>query len=137
MTPYDWPSQYGMSPLVSTTMWHVSPVAFGPTMRSTDTILPLNGFLLLKVFIGRSPFSSSIGTLFFFPVDKFTATSCALICTGLLAGPCCLLILHWTPEPRNDCACSTYIHQRAGRFLNLDMYVKSSAATQVRISLLS
>ena len=36
MTPYDWPSQNGILPSVSMTMWHVSPVALGPTMRSTD-----------------------------------------------------------------------------------------------------
>ncbi len=104
MTPYDWPSQYGISPLVSMTMWHVSPVALGPTIRSTETILPLNGFLLLKVFRGRSPFSSSTGTLFLLPVFKLTATSCALICRGLLAGACCLLALHCTAEPKKDCA---------------------------------
>ena len=103
MTPYDWPSQYGISPRVSITMWHVSPVAFGPTIRSTETIVPLNGFLLLKVFRGRSPFSSSTGTLFFSPVFKMTAASCALICRGLLAGACCLLTLHCTPEPKKAC----------------------------------
>jgi hypothetical protein len=41
----------------------VSPVALGPTMRSTDRILPSNGVLLPKVFRGSSPFSSSSGTL--------------------------------------------------------------------------
>jgi hypothetical protein len=41
----------------------VSPVALGPTMRSTDRILPSNGALLPKVFSGTSPFSSSSGTL--------------------------------------------------------------------------
>ena len=61
MTPYDWPSQKGMSPLVSTMMWQVSPVALGPTILSTDLILALKGFLGLNVFRGRSPSSSSLG----------------------------------------------------------------------------
>jgi hypothetical protein len=33
MMPYDWPSQKGMSPLVSMTMSHVSPVACTATWR--------------------------------------------------------------------------------------------------------
>ena len=41
----------------------VSPVALGPTMRSTDLISPMKGALLLYVFSGSSPFSSSSGTL--------------------------------------------------------------------------
>jgi hypothetical protein len=36
MTPYDCPSQNGILPSVSMTMCIVSPVALGPTMRSTD-----------------------------------------------------------------------------------------------------
>jgi len=64
MTPYDWPSQKGMSPFVSIIMWYVSPVAFGPVIFSTDLILALKGFLGLKVFRGSSPSSSSVGTLF-------------------------------------------------------------------------
>ena len=39
MTPYDCPSQKGILPSVSITMCMVSPVALGPTMRSTDLTL--------------------------------------------------------------------------------------------------
>ena len=34
-------------------MWHVSPVALGPTMRSTDLTVPVKGDLFLKVLRGR------------------------------------------------------------------------------------
>ncbi len=47
ITPYDWPSQYGIFPLWSITMSHVSPVASGPTMRLTLTTLAMNGDLFL------------------------------------------------------------------------------------------
>lgn len=65
MTPYDCPSQKGIFPSVSMIMWHVSPVAFGPTILSTDLILALNGFLGLKVLRGNSISSSLAGILAF------------------------------------------------------------------------
>ena len=43
-------------------MWHVSPVALGPTMRSTDFTVPVKGLLFLNVFRGRGMSSSSRGT---------------------------------------------------------------------------
>lgn len=43
-------------------MWQVSPVALGPTMRSTLTTFPMKGFLGPKVFMGRPISSSSRGT---------------------------------------------------------------------------
>merc|ERR1719353_1178450 len=47
ITPYDWPSQYGILPWWSITMSHVSPVASGPTMRFVLTTLAINGDLFL------------------------------------------------------------------------------------------
>ena len=43
-------------------MWHVSPVALGPTMRSTLLTVPTKGALFLNVFKGRGMASSSSGT---------------------------------------------------------------------------
>ena len=82
-------------------MWQVSPVALGPTIRSTDLTVALNGFLLLKVLRGRSPFSSSAGT---FTLSTVFVAACATVRSGLLATVCCRLALHWTPVPRKDCA---------------------------------
>jgi hypothetical protein len=47
ITPYDWPSQYGIFEKVSIIMWHVSPVACAPTMRFVETTLPVWGALFL------------------------------------------------------------------------------------------
>ena len=33
-------------------MWQISPVAFGPTMRLAETILPVKGAFVLYVFTG-------------------------------------------------------------------------------------
>merc|ERR1719230_1469931 len=57
ITPYDWPSQYGISPPWSMTMSHVSPVASGPTMRLTLTTLAILGALFLNVFTGTADWS--------------------------------------------------------------------------------
>jgi len=47
ITPYDWPSQYGILPSWFMMMWHVSPVACGPTMRLTEITLEVKGALFL------------------------------------------------------------------------------------------
>ena len=57
ITPYDWPSQYGILPAWSMMMSHVSPVAAAPTIRFTDTILPVCGDLFLKVLTGTPDWS--------------------------------------------------------------------------------
>merc|ERR1719201_2715618 len=49
ITPYDCPSMYGILPLCEMMMWHVSPVASGPTMRLQLTTLPVKGALFLYV----------------------------------------------------------------------------------------
>ena len=51
-TPHDWPSQYGILPSWLKIMWHVSPVACGPTMRLHDTTFEVNGALFLYVLSG-------------------------------------------------------------------------------------
>lgn len=45
----------GALPCVSMTMWQVSPVALGPTMRSTERTLTDSGSLFFHVFMGISP----------------------------------------------------------------------------------
>lgn len=57
MTPYDWPSQYGILPPCDMTMSHVSPVACGPTMRLVETTLATKGALFLYVFTGTVDWS--------------------------------------------------------------------------------
>ena len=47
ITPYDWPSQYGILPWWFMMMWHVSPVASGPTMRLVLMTLAVKGALFL------------------------------------------------------------------------------------------
>ena len=51
----------------------VSPVALGPTMRSTDLMRALKGALLLYVLSGISPSSSLSGTDFLAIVDVAAA----------------------------------------------------------------
>lgn len=53
-------------------MWHTSPVALAPVMVSTDTTLPVKGFLGPKVFMGRPISSSSRGTS-----ARFTCNRCS------------------------------------------------------------
>ncbi len=88
-----------MSPFVSMTMLHVSPVALGPVIFSTDTTLPLKGFLGLKVLSGRSPSSSSSGTFCRGRVSVAAAARAACRCArtacslaarrGVPAAKCC------------------------------------------------
>ena len=79
-------------------------MALGPTIRSTDLTVALNGFLLLKVLRGRSPFSSSAGTFTFLRV---LVAACATICGHLLGVACCRVALQCTAEPRKDCTVHT------------------------------
>ena len=57
ITPYDWPSQYGILPSWLMMMCVVSPVAAAPTIRFVEITLPLNGVLFLYVFTGTSDWS--------------------------------------------------------------------------------
>mmetsp|Transcript_22838 Transcript_22838/g.63504 ORF Transcript_22838/g.63504 Transcript_22838/m.63504 type:complete len:219 (-) Transcript_22838:411-1067(-) len=60
------------------TMWQVSPVAFGPTMRFVETTLPVNGALFLYTLTGTSDWSqygSASRKSCFFPFRNSIAVS--------------------------------------------------------------
>ena len=69
----------------------VSPVAFGPTMRSTDFTLPMKGVFGPKVFIGRPISSSSRGTSERLTVEAAarTAERTEVLDAGLVANEAC------------------------------------------------